>query len=263
MFYRWGNFISHYWGVVVLGWLALFVVLRLTAPHFDDVAKGGEFVFLPEKMPSRQGELLRDRAFPARRATSSMVIVVTREEQSGLTDDDRSFITETLIPTIETIRDRINKGRAKTRKAIPSLETNDNGLIARIHSFAETGIGELLVSQDGMASLVMVELASDFQDGRNWQAIHEVENSLNTLRVGGKMPPGLELALTGDATLGRDLSQAEASSARNIGPLTILLVVILLAAIYRAPLLALVTSTLEGVVTPSVLRTSLITRQAC
>lgn len=237
MFRQWGSFLSSYWYIILASWLTVFVALRFTAPSFDDVARGGEFVFLPASMPSRLGEALRDRAFPAKRTASSMVVIVTREEQDGLTDDDKSFITDKLVPNLEQIRDRINRDQNKAKHAEGSNATN---LIGDIHSFDETGIGELLASADGKASLVMVELASDFQDARNWKPIEEVENALNTLRVGSSIPKGLELTLTGDAVLGRDFSQAEAASARHIGPLTIFLVIVLLVAIYRAPLLAFV-----------------------
>lgn len=237
MFRQWGSFLSRYWYIILASWLAVFLALRFTAPSFDEVARGGEFVFLPASMPSRLGEALRDRAFPAKRTASSMVVIVTREEQDGLTDDDKSFITDKLVPTLEQIRERINKGHSKAKQ---SEGSNAADLIGDIHSFDETGIGELLTSADGMASLVMVDLASDFQDARNWKPIQEVENALNALRVGNDIPKGLELTLTGDAVLGRDFSQAEAASARHIGPLTIFLVIVLLVVIYRAPLLALV-----------------------
>jgi len=55
MLQHWGEYISRYWALFVSLWLAAFIGLRMIAPPFDDLAKGGEFVFLPESMPSRQG----------------------------------------------------------------------------------------------------------------------------------------------------------------------------------------------------------------
>ncbi|OYW15550.1 MAG: hypothetical protein B7Z55_14990, partial [Planctomycetales bacterium 12-60-4] len=55
-----------------------------------------------------------------------------------------------------------------------------------------------------------------------------------------EIPAGLELYLSGTAVVGRDMLQAARDSAKATEHLTILLVVALLIAIYRAPLLALV-----------------------
>src|SRR5439155_2712063 len=54
------------------------------------------------------------------------------------------------------------------------------------------------------------------------------------------VPHGLEIHLTGNAVVGRDLRQAEKRSADAVGRWTVLLVILLLLAIYRAPLVALV-----------------------
>ncbi|MDB5337478.1 MAG: hypothetical protein JWN70_3097 [Planctomycetaceae bacterium] len=237
MFHRLGDFISRWWLIVLGIWFGAFFLLRIAAPPFSEIAKGGQFVFLPETMPSRQGELLLQRAFPGRQTTSNMVIVVHREDRSGLTDDDRTFIDDTLKPVLEGIRDRVNtKAGLSAHKAVGE----DSRIITNIHTFSEPRTGDLLVSEDQRASLVTVDLAIDFQDNRNWELVQHIVDALNDFEHGGNLPKGLQLALAGSATLGRDLSQAEADSAQHTGTLTITMVVILLVVIYRAPLMALV-----------------------
>src|SRR5260370_32208596 len=55
-----------------------------------------------------------------------------------------------------------------------------------------------------------------------------------------KMPPGVEIALTGSAVMGRDHVKAELQGAKSTELWTVILVVGLLILIYRAPLLALI-----------------------
>src|SRR5262249_20383001 len=59
-------------------------------------------------------------------------------------------------------------------------------------------------------------------------------------REQGKLPPGLDVAVTGSAVVGRDHTLAQVSSARATETLTVVLVIGLLIVIYRAPLLALI-----------------------
>lgn len=261
MFRHLGNLLSKCWFIVLALWIAAFVTLRMTAPPFNDVAKGGEFVFLPDSMSSRQAEMLFSRAFPDRRTTSNIVIVVQRDTDKGLTDADKEFITDKLTPAIVDVRDKSN-GTPKSKSDDSNIdqkketdqkkeadqkkdgdqkkERSQTKIITAIHDLSDKGIGPLLVSDDQKASLVTIELALDFQDTRNWQPLHDVEQVISDLQSHKAVPEGLNIAVTGSATLGRDLTQAQADSARKTGPLTITLVVILLAVIYRAPLLALI-----------------------
>lgn len=238
MFHWLGEIISRGWVIVLGVWLLVFFWLRAFAPPFNDLAKEGEFVFLPATMPSRQGESLLNQAFPERKTSSNIVVVVHREEEGGLTDADKDFIEETLKPALLAIRERYNAQPtdAANNESRPAPEK----LFGTIHTFADTGIGELLVSDDQKASLITVDLTIDFLDTRNWKPVQDVVDLLESYRTGHTLPKGLQLALTGSAVLGRDLSSAEAASARNTGPLTIGLVIVLLIVIYRAPLIALV-----------------------
>ncbi len=240
VFRRLGSFISQWWVLVLGCWLAAFITLRLFSPRFEDLAKGGEFVFLPADVASRQAESQFNRAFPGRRMTSSMVIVVRRDEESGLTDADRHFIDDKLKPAVEQIRDRLNSSTQVAGGTTRSAAATDTPLITDIHTYSDRGIGELLVSHDRRSSLVTIDLSTDFQDSHNWPPVQSVAKMIDDFAHSNELPNGLQLALTGSATLGRDLSFAEKESAKNIGPLTIAMVVLLLIVIYRAPLLALV-----------------------
>lgn len=240
MFRQLGELLSRWWFVVLGAWLIVLITLRIGSPSFDDLAQAGEFLFLPADMPSRQAEVAYQQAFPDRKTTSNLVIVFSRAKGDGLTEDDKSFIEETLRPALEQIRDTVNS-TAKPSNS-PGLSVSDAApeVVSEIHTEADRGIGALLSSQDHMASLVTLDLNLDFQDTRNWSILQQVEQKLKQFEQDKAIPEGLKYALTGSATLGRDMTQAEADSARNTEPLTIALVVVMLAIIYRAPLLAFV-----------------------
>lgn len=241
MFDRWGEVVTHWWYVVLGLWIAVFVALRAFAPNFSDYAAAGEFNFLPDSMASRQAEILFDRAFPGRKTTSNIVIVAQRDDEKGITEEDETFITDTLQPGLEQVRDEINampKPAEGVREKTDESGSVDDRIMGDIRSFASRGIGELLVSHDRKATLVTTELAMDFQDIHNWPIVEKVEKLMEKLQTDGKVPAGLKMSITGSATLGRDLSRAERESAKNTSRLTIILVVALLLIIYRAPLVA-------------------------
>src|SRR5207247_5986992 len=69
---------------------------------------------------------------------------------------------------------------------------------------------------------------------------HKVQDPVRELREGNRLPDGTDLTVTGSAVIGRDHTAAQAQSARATEVLTVLLVIVLLVLIYRAPLLAII-----------------------
>jgi uncharacterized membrane protein YdfJ with MMPL/SSD domain len=75
-----GDLLNRTWILVLVGWVGLIVALRATAPEWNEVAKDGQFSFLPEDSPSRRADEIFDQAFPQDLLGSSVVIVVRRED---------------------------------------------------------------------------------------------------------------------------------------------------------------------------------------
>jgi RND superfamily putative drug exporter len=96
------------------------------------------------------------------------------------------------------------------------------------------------VSADGRALLIVLELTTEFLSRDNWPTVTKVEDLVRDLRARGKLPPGVDVAVTGSAVIGRDRARAQLQSARATEVLTVVLVIVLLVVIYRAPLLALI-----------------------
>lgn len=245
MFHLLGQIVSRYRAVFCLGWVAIAVALFAFAPKWERVVRDGEFEFLPNEIPSREGEELFDSSFTQDLLSNSVVIVARREGRADqLLEEDTDFIQDVLEPAIWKIA---------AEEPDPNKERSAEGesLIRHVYTADdEKAIGPLLTSEDGKSTLVVVELAGGFYEKANWSAIHKIEalvaqrgdlvDDPSNLFRQGKIPPGLDLALSGTATVGRDMRQTSEQSARTTEMWTIVFVVLLLVVIYRAPVLAMV-----------------------
>lgn len=204
------------------GWVNRLHIFPAPIPRWNDIVEDGEFAFLPQDMPSIRAESLFHRAFPNDRLASSVVLVIERDTE--LTDADRSFIEDELTPRLQELRDQ------------------PGSIIEKVRDFNDRQIGRLLDSEDGKATLVVVELKTEFLNQTNKPTIDSIENLVDprhgSLRT--KMPAGLGLAMSGSATVGRDMLSAAEESAEATHTWTIILVIGLLLIIYRAPLVALI-----------------------
>jgi RND superfamily putative drug exporter len=228
----------------------LVLAARFAAPPWGEVAQDGEFEFLSADSPSRRAEEVYARAFPEDGTGSNVVLVLHRaDNEKARHANDLKFIEDVLEPGLRQIA-RAEGGLAYGAQASdeplfpgdsePGRQEKPRSIIARVRTPNAPGVGALLVSPDRQAMLVVVELTTDFLANRNWPTITRVEGIVHDLREQGKVPEGLDIALTGSAVVGRDHAQAELQSVRATGFLTVLLVVVLLVVIYRAPLLALI-----------------------
>lgn len=236
MFHNLGKIVERWWPGILVAWFVLMVAATCSLngwinrfnlfdrkiPTWTEVSTDGEFMYLPADMQSLVGEKLLATAFPSDLLTSSIVIVVRRESRP-LVEKDEKFIEEVLRPRLEEIRER------------------EGSLISRIKTFKDPLMGKLLESEDGKASLVILALTSEFLQWRNRPTIEQIEKLLYTdLPREQKIPLGLDLAMSGTATVGRDMLEAAADSAKRTELWTTILVVTLLVVIYRAPILALI-----------------------
>ncbi len=224
--FRWlGTVVSRAWPVFLAGWVVLVAVLWFVAPPWDRVGKSGQFAYLPADAPTRRAEAEFDESFPGQRVGSTIVLVAVRPD-GPLTDADLAFVNTVFAP------------RLRQALAAGGWADRPDALVARYRTPGDGPTGALLVSQDRRAALVVAELTTEFLDAQNWPVVAAVEDLIGSLKREGAVPAGLDLALTGSAVLGRDQGRAELDSARAVERWTILVVVALLLAVYRAPLLA-------------------------
>ncbi len=229
MFHRLGSFVTRHWVLVILGWLALAVGLKLAAPAWDDVTFDGDLAHLPTEMASIQGGLLLDRAFPDDKSKSQVVLVIAREGEK-LRRNDKLFAH-------------------KLADAMRHLETGEGQGIVDVLTTRSEVIGDMLKSRNKRAQLVVLQLSGEFMATTNMplleqvaanrdQLIDEYEQELGD--AGAVWRAGLQVGITGSAAIGGDMLSAAAESIANTETMTIVLVVVILLFVYRAPLLVLI-----------------------
>lgn len=237
MFERLGNLVVRYWKLslafwlilaicansVMTGWVNRLGIFPVKIPGWHDIADDGEFAFMPKEMPSLVAEDLFRKAFPKDRLASSVVIVI-RHRSTEINDNDQAFIENVLTPRLV------------------AMVEEPGSIIEKVRDFNDSQVGKLLNSKDGKATLVIVELKNEFLDHRNKPWIDRIERLVdaNDGELRKEIPPGLHLALSGPATVGRDMLEAADESAKSTESWTMILVILLLAMIYRAPFPAVI-----------------------
>ena len=262
MFSTLGKVVSRTWPLLLVGWIVALVGLKLAAPAWKDVAANGEFAFLPSTVPSRLGEKLFREAWEEPFASNIVVIVRRESSEDGLLETDKQFIEDELRPRLE----KIASEEASNLYALPLLKnqqtsTGATDVVATdaesersitVRTFSDKSVGRLLNSTDNKASLVLLELPTEFLDARNMPLVKRVQDLIDLkgeMQSAGIVPRGLDMALSGSATVGRDMMMAAHESSRDTEKWTVILVVLLLVAIYRAPLMAIIPLITVGVAT--------------
>jgi RND superfamily putative drug exporter len=218
MFARLGDFVTRRWLLVIIGWAALAVVLRIVAPQWNAIAHDGNLAYLPAGMTSVEGERLLREAFPQNRAQSQVIIVIARDE-APLSDADKD-VAGYLADQFEGLSDELS---------IADVWTHDMRVI-----------GEKLKSADGRAVLIALQMRGEFMAVENIRILDRVVAELDEARSDAEFPAGLQLGVTGSAAVGGDMLASAAESIRNTELTTVLVIVVILLVVYRAPLLVVV-----------------------
>jgi RND superfamily putative drug exporter len=245
MFAKLGETIVRAWPAILIAWVAAVVGVSLLAPKLEAVAETEEFAFLPSNSDSHLAEELFREAFPDGFCPSRIVIVARRSDKA-LTEADDEFLDDNkdeeempikhpnrqfeLREQLQRIKEKYSQGHDHSKQKY----------ISNIRSFRDLGMGNLLVSKDGKAKLIIVELTTEFLDSWNHGPVGEIEKLLEDEEFSKHIPEGLKISLSGEATVGRDMLDAAKNSAKATELLTVVLVLVLLGAIYRAPLMAII-----------------------
>ncbi len=220
MFKTLGRFTAAHAWTICAAWLAAAIVLALVAPSWDTRAQDDDVRFLPARCDSVRGYQLLRQAFPQDVFASRLIFAVERPDRRLDADD---------LALVNGLAADLNQLRA----AEPDLQ------IGRVYSQDDPFIGKRLLSADGRCALVQVALQTPYLALQTRKSVDRAEAVVR--RRMAEAGPGAPLLLTtGPAGVGRDLTRASADSLQATTLATVLLVLVVLLLVYRAPLLALV-----------------------
>ena len=193
------------WVVLVL-WLVAVAIMSSFGSKLADVTSDETASFLPADAESTQvQELLKER-FPGGETTIGLIVY---ERDGGLTEADRR---------------RIEEDARNVDDAIPVTQP------AQVPFGPDATPG--LVSQSGDAAYTVVTVPLDFDRVADWgEESREV--------IGGSRD-GLDVYVTGDLGLWVDFEEVFGELDAKLLLATVILVLVLLGAIYRAPLIAII-----------------------
>lgn len=220
MFHWLGRFTSTHCWAICAGWLVTAVFLSLIAPRWDTRTQDDDVRFVPERFTSVRAYQLIEKAFPQDICASKLVFAVERAD-GPLVDADFQLV------------DRLTQKLDKLRQDMPKLQ------LGKVDCYHDGIVGARLTSFDRQCTLIQVCLGTPYLAVATQSAV-EHANALvqNCLRESGIQ--GLRIYATGAAGIGHDLTKACGDSLDGTTWATIILVVVVLLAVYRAPLLALV-----------------------
>lgn len=241
MFDRLGRLAVAHPRCICAAWLSLAIALSALAPPWQSKSTDDDIRFMPESCPSVRGYQMLERAFPQDVFASRAVFVIERAEA-------------TLSQGDLALADRIAAAIESLRRAEPALSIN--GVVTH----RDPVIGRRLVSPDRQCTLIQVLLTTPYLAVQTRETVDRCEaiGRAEAEKMGSATPG---LFVTGPAGVGRDLVKAGAESLDRTTWATVALVIIVLLAVYRSPLLALVPIVTIGV--SSLVALKLLALAAC
>jgi putative drug exporter of the RND superfamily len=217
MFERLGSWTYRFRYPIVVAWVVAAIACARFAPSLAGSGSTDQASFLPPSVPSVQARDALERAFPG--STSASSATITLERAGGLTAGDLAYRDAFATWTASA------DAPAELRGAVKSTETADS----------RPELASMLRSGDGRFEMLIVNL--DVETAGDASAV--VTRQLRD-QLASTAPAGLEAHVTGAAAISSDYLAAVKAGTESSTKVTIILVLIVLLLIYRAPLAALV-----------------------
>ncbi len=208
MFRSLARFVTRHKVAIVAFWFAVAAAMALWAPSLSKVGISNESDFLPKDSPSLRAQQVLEREFPKMASGSDTLVVLA--DPHGLNDADRAYA-----------------------KALAAWLQRDPDVQQVTTVFNHPEMKPILLSSDGQAMLMQVDLKSQpYSDEANL-TIDRIRAHIRQTR-----PQNLTVHLTGQTPIGRDLMHHILKSVDSTTWATILLVLVVLLLVYRAPIAA-------------------------
>ncbi len=207
MFQRLSQFVVAHRFWVIAAWILAAVAIVPFSPKLGDVTNSNEASFLPGSYESAQADKLAREAFPDQ-AGASALLVFSREDGQQLTAADERTIGTTARGIATAGIDRVEG--------------------------VQTGSAEQR-SPDGKLQLASVR----FQGSSGDEAVLDAADRVRQQAAQQLEGTGLQAGLTGEAAIKLDDRDAHSTAEKTVGVATIALILVLLLAVFRSPVAAL------------------------
>jgi putative drug exporter of the RND superfamily len=201
--------------VVVLGWILVAGAIIAFAPKISDITSSDQAAFLPRTTESARAAEQATRAFPESQGATA-VIVVRRADRAGLGEGD--------LGAVEQLALRLNAARVG---AVRGVQFDRQSISPR---------GDLALLRVGFTAAPEDETVRDAVRGLRRESAAALTGS------------GLVAGLTGQAAAAVDNGQAVADAERVVTLVTLGLILLLLLAVFRSPVAALLPLLAVGLV---------------
>ncbi len=198
--------IRHPWRVLI-GWLVVTVSIVAFSPDLDDYVTGDQQAFLPSSFESVTAHQMSDEFFPATSGAGGTV-VIARDDGAPLTGDQQ----QRAVALAEGLTDASIPGVGAVTATPRSL------------------------SPDGRVAALGVNFTGPQGAGVVNSAVQTLRSDLDAALSGTGMHGGV----TGNAAIAVDTSHAYEGAEKVISIATVLIIVLLLGAVFRSPIIALV-----------------------
>ncbi|MDI9915034.1 MMPL family transporter [Rhodococcus sp. IEGM 1379] len=198
--------VRHPWRVLV-GWLVVTVSIIAFSPDLDDYVTGDQQAFLPSTFESVTAQQMSDEFFPATSGAGGTV-VIARDDGAPLTPDQQ-------------------------QRAV--------ALAGELTNAAVPGVGAVTatprsLSPDGRVAALGVNFTGRQGDDVVNSAVQTLRSDIDAALAGTGMHGGV----TGNAAIAVDTAHAYDGAEKVISIATVLIIVLLLGAVFRSPIIALI-----------------------
>jgi putative drug exporter of the RND superfamily len=203
------------WIVLAL-WIVAFVVMMPIGSKLADETQDDTVSFLPESAESTEVVRILDDQFEAGETTQGLLVY---EDPDGLNEADRQKIRD----------DAVHIQTARNPDGTPEVPLTQD---PRIPFTPEGRPVPGLVSQNDEVAYTVLTVPTNFDESGDWgKSVRDI--------VEEDPVPGLKVLLTGDLGFGADADEVFSEIDTKLLAATVILVLVLLGAIYRAVLVAL------------------------
>ena len=221
MFVALGRFLTRYWAIAIATWAIVLTAMLLIAPTTSSVRSEDDSGFLPDTVPSRQAVASIQANFDTPPAMSIAAVVVERPE--GLTGSPPTTTQPAKPDSDWGYIARLTAGlQESSRKSHWTLLSPADPNRAYLRNN--------MVGTEGRAAVIKIDLPGGFASRESFHAVEWIEKAA----AQAQPPPGLNVAVTGSASYGRDSNKAAEASLKRTTWVCIVAVVLILLIAYRA-----------------------------